>query len=65
MSIWELHVALVSMQLYISIYKKTIVHNDFNNFCNTMNKVWMQIVLERDYAAIGIICILIDMSIGY
>lgn len=43
--------ALVSMQLYISIYKKTIVHNDFNNFCNTMNKVCMQVVLERDYEA--------------
>lgn len=51
--------------IYVSIYKKTIVHNDFNNFCNTMNKVCMQVVLERDYAAVGITCILIDMNIRY
>lgn len=41
--------------IYLSIYKKTIVHNDFNNFCNTMNKMRMQVVFERDYAAIGIL----------
>lgn len=45
----------VNLDAISHLYKKTIVHNDFNNFCNTMNKVRVQVVVERDYAAFGIL----------
>lgn len=51
------NVALVANCNYISQYiKKRIVHNDFTNFCNTMNKARMcvQIVFERGYAIVDV-----------
>lgn len=60
---------------YIFHYIKKIVHNDFNNFCNTMNKEKKKKNKARAHKAaaletrlranVHIACNLIDMNIRY
>lgn len=54
--------------IHFDIYRERIVHNDFNNFCNTINKKRArEAVLETRLRDVDITClhILIDMNIRY
>lgn len=52
--------------IHFNIYRERIVHNDFDNFCNTINKKRArEAVLETRLRGVDITCVLIDMNIRY